>query len=356
MNSAFLRQIHLWSGILLLVPTALISASGVALIFAQEIVEARLPQLWESEMLPVGAEEIARDLHSIDALASEVGWNLVRLPDRARPYYKVWLRDGYRAYLAVGKTEFADRFAPVERPETFIHDVHVRLLGGDIGEVLVAWIGLIAVINILIGLLLWWPRRHRTRLAQLWPGSMSRGKLLRSHMTWGGLMTLPLLVVVLTGTMTAFRTATEWALVAVFGDEQPRQQLAHTSFPVSRPEWGRIVRTADEVFVDDRLIYLSPPPSGQDGAIYIRSRTKGEWHPNGRSRIYLDANTAELLAYSDARETGLGHVIAHGIYPVHSAQGSARNLWPVVLLGGLTLLSVTLLSSAACLKRLIRSG
>lgn len=345
----WLRKIHLWAGVALAAPLLILAISGVLLIFTQQIIEFRLPSIATAK-LPTGTEQVGADLKQLDRLAQPLGWNLVRLPEPERPYYEAWLMNDDRAYLVSGEQQFADSFSPLSRPESFIYELHAHFLGGDTGELVVAWVGLFSFGTLMIGLALWFPRWRSVKPSHLKPALASRGKLLKSHMSWGGVFILPIVLAILTGVLTAFPDTTLRVLLNVTGAEKISTNVPTTKFPES-PDWQAIIKLADETFDDDQLIYLFKPAPGQDGALYFRTRNAGEWHPNGRSQIYIDASKPALLAQTDARQLSAAYRISHSVFPLHAAQGSASGLWWLMTIAGIAIAITTMLAGLAYASR-----
>lgn len=345
-----LRKLHLWTGVALIVPMLAIAISGVLLLYTESIVALRLPSLGGAAV-PETAADIAADMRTIDGLSSQKGWNLVRLPEPARPYYDVWLIDDTRAYLRPGATRFADEFSPLARPETLLYELHAHLLAGEIGEQVVAWLGVLLLLNTVVGVWLWLPRWRATRPSLLSPWPISRGRLLRSHSTWSALFILPVLLLVTTGVMTAFPDQTGRLMVQLFGGDKPQHAIDDIAFTQQRPDWQRVIESAQSAFQDDQLIYLFTPMPGVDGPIFMRTRRSAEWHPNGRSEIYIDPVSAEVIATTDAMAIGRGYRIAYSIFPLHAAAGGVRNLVPISTAGGVALVVLMSLSALAFLRR-----
>ncbi|MEL7541271.1 MAG: PepSY-associated TM helix domain-containing protein [Pseudomonadota bacterium] len=347
----FLRTAHLWAGIVILLPLLLIVLSGVLLIFDNQMVGVRVPELFANEReIPIEAQ--AADMITIDALAGEVGWNLVRLPQPDRPYYDIWLMTDERAYFAPGADAFSDRFYWFERPETITFEVHAHLVAGGIGEILVGYVGLAAFIMLVTGLVIWWPGRHSFSLQRLKPNTQSRRSLLRNHAAFGVVLSAPLMFLIGTGVMTAFPDQTKAVLASLAGGDAPQiDDPGVRDFPEERPDWQAVLEAIHSAFDADQPVFVFTPAPGQDGAIYVRTRQEGEWHPNGRSEIYVDAGTAELIAVRDMNEADAGLRAANAMFPLHATRGGAWWLAPFAFVTGLAGLVMLWASGFAYLRR-----
>ena len=77
--------------------------------------------------------------------------------------------------------------------------------------------------------------------------------------------------------------------------------------------------------------------------IAFRARSNGEWHPNGRSLVYVDRAGTRVLAAYDATDQRLGARMTEAIYPLHiGSVGGTAYKWATALTGVLpTFLLVT---------------
>lgn len=346
-----LRLAHLWAGVVILLPLFMIILSGVLLIFDNRMVEVRAPELFASSH-EIGLEAQAADLRKIDELSGDIGWNLVRLPQDDRPFYDVWLMTDERAYFAPGADAFSDRFFWYQRPETIVFEVHAHLVAGNIGQLIVGYVGLAAFVMLFSGVMIWWPGRRSFSLDRLKPSLQSRRALLRNHAALGIVAALPLFFLFGTGVMTAFPNQTKAALGATAGADAPRiEDPGVPPFPSDRPDWDAVLETVHSAFPDDQPVFLFTPPPGEDGAIYLRTRQAGEWHPNGRSEIYVDASSAALLAVRDMNTADPGLRAANAMFPLHATRGGAWWLAPIAFVSGIAGLIMLWASAFGFLSR-----
>ncbi|MEO0881364.1 MAG: PepSY-associated TM helix domain-containing protein [Pseudomonadota bacterium] len=348
------RRLHMWTGIVIVLPLFAIIVSGTVLVVDQQIIGLRAPELFKTK-LPMSLEAKGDDLATIDRLAGEVGWNLTRLPQVDRPYYDVWLMDDRRAYLVPGADTFSDVFHWHQRPETFFFELHAHLVSGDFGETLVGVIGIAAFAIVIGGIFIWWPSRRGWSLQRLKLKGPDRRTLLRAHGAWGALLAVPLGFLFFTGIGTAFPDQTRSVLGSIAGGGAPaRTDVGVPAFPDNRPDWAAVLAVAEAAFDDDSIVFLFTPAPGEDGAIYMRTRRAKEWHPNGRSEIYIDAAKGELLAKRDLTQADPGLQVANGFYPTHATRGGAWWLAPLALTTGLAAIALLWAALSALTKRWMR--
>ena len=192
-----LFQIHLWTGIALGLYVFVISVSGSAIVFRNELYNA----LWPGpRMVAIGSHKLSHD-------------DLRNAARRAYPQYRVsWIWDAKPPNQATEiwldrkghkKERFFDPYTGQDLGESrpysiqlmsWLLDLHVNLLSGKVGR-LVNGVGAVFVLGLsLTGAILWWPGTRSWR----------RGFVIRSKSNWKllnwqlhnviGLWTLPIVV------------------------------------------------------------------------------------------------------------------------------------------------------------------
>ena len=322
------------------IPVLLLLVSGLSLLLSEQIVSLRLPALGAA-VSPTAAEDLSRDLSRIESLSADAGWDVIRLPQPGWPVYHLWLKSGEQAYFLPGADSFLDRFLPLQRPESFLYELHAHLLAGKLGKELVRILSVVLLVMATLGLFLWWPYRSRFRVADALPRRALRMHLTRSHMTLAILVAPFLFFTLAVAWAMAYPDAARAALGGVFGQSRLMDQRVVVSDQGDRFNWLRIIRSAQGVYPDDQLVYLIRPARA-DQPLKIRTRLASEWHPNGRSVILLRSDTGEVLMTEDATRLGLDQRIANAVYPVHSARGGGVGFMPVSIISasGLAALAV----------------
>jgi uncharacterized iron-regulated membrane protein len=218
--------------------------------------------------------------------------------------------------------------------------LHVELLAGRTGGIIVGASGLLLVLLTATGLVLWWPRR----LKQLWQAlriSWRRGGIRFNydlHRAGGFYTTLFLLLTALTGTAFVFYPTTQQLISTVTATEPwppPAPKVADGE-GVETPtaaSYRDVMETVDRILPEAEPTYLYFP-EGADAPVTVRLRTPPEWHPNGRSFAYVNPSDAAVLRVDDAREAPWGAQILQTFYPLHiGAVGGLLVKWLYVILG-----------------------
>lgn len=207
--------------------------------------------------------------------------------------------------------------------------IHANLMAGMAGRQAVGWSGVVLLLLCVTGIVVWWPRiarlpRFLEALGVRWRagGRRTNYDLHRA----GGMWTLPYLALLaLTGSGLVFYGATGDLLNAATGSEAmppaPGSAVAAadtTGTPVDRrpAALDRAWRDARSALPDARFSYVYLPGEA-DGALGFRGRNPSELHSNGRSFVWVDRWTGELIRVDDATEADVGPRLLHAAYPLH---------------------------------------
>lgn len=227
---------------------------------------------------------------------------------------------------------------------TWLFDLHYTLLLGTQGATVVASIGLLCLLSLLSGLVLWWPRLRTLNKALAWrwrPGSARR--VYDLHVLPGVYGALLLLVLTGTGVILA---RPDWVTPALGLASSLHQMPVLRSTPVPgarRISADRAHAIARREFPTAQLRWLETPDSPQ-GVYFVRLRQPGE--PGRRfpiTRVWIDQYTGEVLHRYDPLNTTAAETFMAWQHPLHSGEafGGAGRL--LAFLSGLlpTLLLVT---------------
>ena len=317
-----LSFLHRWAGGLIGLLLALLGLSGAILV-------------WEDQWiaLPHSNEAIVQDAAALSRIVDAAGSDLSRITfvKEGMSLHHLVFRDGSGAYVSQNGV-VVDRWqSQWERPELWLFDFHHHLFAGDAGEWVTGIAGIIGLLFLVTGVILWWRSRRAFRL-RLLPRSWAPGPIVAHHRDIGVVASPFLLVSLLTGIMMLFlplRTA------MLGSEERPRSELGVRM----QPQPASLLALAKERFPDASLRRLTMP-AGEGGAITIRLRQPFEWTPNGRTQIGIEADGTVWV--EDAALANRSASLGEKAYPIHSANVGG---WPWRLAMTFSGLALTLLGS-----------
>lgn len=333
---SILRDLHRWIGAGLALVVAAVALSGAVLVFRDPYYRAAFPEIRHGS-----GQASARALDEVErTLARELGdrrVRVLRLPHQSLPAFQVFLDAGGEALVSSDGARVLDRWEAHRRVMPFLFSLHAHLLGGDTASTLNGIVALVVVFLVMSGLLAWWPRRRAFPLGALLPRDMTRTSWLRSHVAVGVVAALPIAVFVATGTALVFNATVTRALSGAFDRTTAERPSARVS-PLDRPahSLAHLAAAARRTFPDAELTMFMPGTQ-ENAAATFRLRRPGEWHPNGRTYVLVDPYNGHVVQAIDALQQGFGTRLAHAIYPVHAARGSASWMAMPAAISGLAL-------------------
>lgn len=328
---AVLRWLHLWLGLIVGLVFAVVSLTGTVLAFQSELLMASHPQ-WSRDGLP-SLDRQGQALARIAAVAETRGIRSIDLPSARLPVWQAHAGKGERHYFdaATGEPLLVRRTD--NDALLWLRDLHTHLLAGETGEEALGVIGIVALFLLLSGLYLWWPRWSSLLASLRWYASPPTRRWLSWHRSSGALLLPLLLVLTATGVAMVYsqpvRAALRWALYD--GPEVvPPLPLPPRADSI---DWHAVLRAAEGRLPGGELRRVGMPRAN-DALVVIRARAAGEWHPNGRSMIWVDPYRARVVQVHDATKQDAGARISEAMYPLHGGfVGGRAWQWAVALSG-----------------------
>jgi uncharacterized iron-regulated membrane protein len=311
-----LDLIHRWTGGIIGLVLAILGLTGALLVYRENWV-----------MVPHAGDTLVRD----PALIAQATERMLAAQGRVESIVYANERFGLNQLRMKGDAgAYADQAGHIvtqwasqwHRPELWLFDLHHHLFSGDVGETIIGIAGLCVLLFVVTGTILWW-RTRRTFKPRLIPRRLSRAAILMHHRDLGIIVAPLILLSALTGTMMIFRPVAT-VLLAPFS--APGEIVASLAAPklksaplAAHPDWNAIIAAAHARFPDATIRILALPRKA-GAPITIRMKRAGEWLPNGRSTLWFDAGSGQLLAARDALAMPLGARIFNAAYPVHAAR------------------------------------
>lgn len=314
-------KLHLWVGLTLSVALVVVSLTGSALVFRHEIDGLLNPALLRVEagagQVPLGAI-----LASVREAAPGSEPRLVRLPRTPTATAEVTLVDGRHAFVDPHRGDVLGVRTDGEGAMNTLFALHSKLLSGETGERVAGTIGLLTLLLAASGVVLWWPAvptraRLRKALTVVWRRGPRR-LTYDLHRAGGFYTSLFLVVVAGTGAALVFNAEAK-ALVnaATRSEEPPPAPVVEEDAPLSDAALDGALAAARRALPDGEPTFVTLPRDA-GAPLTVRLKTPSEWHPNGRSYVYLAPADGRVLRTDDAREAPLGARVLYALYPLHA--------------------------------------
>jgi len=300
----WLRRLHLWLGIILAVPLILLGLTGALLVFEDE-----LDRLLRPEMRYVEQTGTQLSYAVLFAMAEEATGdagilllNTQRAPDETVEFF---VTDGSRLYVDPYSGHVHGRQHRLDTIMGFFHAFHVSFLAGELGSTIGGLASLFAIISLISGLVLWWPRGTRKRYAFI---VRLRGRWKQSnfdlHRACGFWLLGVLFVIAITGSMFTFAKQYDPLLRWITGSPP----AVGRSFPAEvepRPENGHIdadrAMVAARAAMPEAMVTRIVPPVENSHAWRIQMRLPDEPYVAGRTNVWVNPYSAAIVRVDDPR-------------------------------------------------------
>ena len=328
-------SIHRWTGGLIGLLLALLGLTGALLLWKGA---------WLRMTVPVAEEVVQTGPATLGALVQNILAGSAQTPtsivfansDIALHTVRTGPDSGF--YADANGSAIASWDSIWARSEIFLFDLHHHLLVGEAGETVSGVAGLVGLGFIITGLILWWPTRKTFRL-RLWPARMTRPAIIRQHRDMGVILAPLLFLTMLTGVMMTLKPVAELLLSPFSSAAEMESALEPPKVaagPADNADWPRIMAAAQARFPDATIRIIGLPRKAGD-PVAIRLNRPGEWHNNGRTIIWFDGATGNLLRAKDALAMPQGLQLFNLAYPLHAAKVGGTVYKVVQSIAGLAL-------------------
>ncbi len=346
------KWLHRWLGLALCLSVLSISLTGTLLVWKKEYLWLSMPDARQTVQTDINS--LANTLEAISSHYAEHELLLIQIHSEDLSLYKAYLDRGKRAwYNQDGK--IIDQWSDNGRFEDWLLDLHHRfLLGNDIGLNIAGFSGLLLIPMLLLGLMIWWPRRRAFKLGLL-PSKLKgvpKGELIRSHSNLGLVVSLPVLIICITGIVLTYPDQSrEWLVDPFLVDddyllsEGPTDSLNGVEFTT----WSQVLTRAVQQHPGATIRWVSPESAFSPYRIVGLEQANG-WNKAGKTSIYIDVERGFMdINIDDLKRPKLERIYDF-LYPLHTAK---LGLWYRLLLSivGLTLFIITLFGVISFFKK-----
>ncbi|MDY0977557.1 PepSY-associated TM helix domain-containing protein [Massilia sp. CFBP9012] len=287
----------------------------------------------------VAAQQPAAQALSLEALrarlATEFGPKAAfsfRPPRDAGATLEVLVRGEWRGSLYLHPATGAEQGRRGEHESTvsLLHGLHSALWLEQTGKAILALAAFVYLLLAVSGIVLWWPRR--------WPPSLrielGKGFTRASfdlHRIGGVVFALVLGVSIATGAYLAWRPIGGWISRLAGAPVVAAPKLPAGDGPAASLD--ALAAAAQAAFPDGRIgLFLYTPHL--DRPLAVRMHVPDDPHPNGRSVVWLDPRSSQVLARHRWDTLDPGTRMNSIVYPLHTGKlGGVAGEAAVALLG-----------------------
>jgi uncharacterized iron-regulated membrane protein len=327
-----LSFLHRWTGGLIGLLLALLGFTGTILVWEES---------WIS--LPGAHDPLSENVQLIGQIAEReaaAGATRITFASEEIGLHQIAREGGAGAYINQHGETVTSWTSQWQRPELWLFDLHHHLFSGHNGELIAGWAGVIGLLFVVTGVILWWRSRRNWR-PRLLPKKFQPGPIVSHHRDIGILLAPLLLISFVTGSGMVFREVTG-ALLSPFGKLEGRAKPPRVD-PVPGPApVARMLVEAKARFPQAELRRLTlPAKPGQPWQ--VRMRQPFEWTPNGRTTLTFDGS-GRLIKVDDPASGSQAASIFEKFYPLHTGKVGGLGYKLLMTLSGIGL---TLLGALA---------
>lgn len=324
------RRVHLWLGASLGLLVVLLGLTGAALVFYLEIDAALNPSVRASatERAPDWTSPVWNDVVSTARAfrpdprgewSLEVTGQGGPIPARFYPRRE---HRGHHAeremvwFSADGKNVLrADPWG--DYAMSWIYELHMHLLAGATGGLIVGWGGFAILALLFTGLASWWPRGSWAKAVAFKRNAVPLRRVRDLHKL-SALWSLPVLVLlVFTGSLLALPDVKSalFAFVAAPLDAVPEPRSTRAAG--TQIALTQALAAAHAAVPGATLAFIDVPGAG-DAPFRMRVQVSGDPHRRfPGSFVFVDQYTGRVLAVHDVRHGATGTQVATWIRPIH---------------------------------------
>ena len=316
-----LVQLHFYIGISVGAVLVVSGITGSLLVFGRDIDKSV-----NAHLTSVPIRESRASLSAIESDVKDL------YPDASIPYINMprVAGESIEFYLSTGETfpiVYADPYTGailgVRDQHSMLFEwifaIHTGDIGGETGEWVVGTGAIVLLLLSLSGIYLWFPGRRKLRRGfRINTRNGTKRMVYDIHSVVGFYASVLLVLTSVSAIYLIFHDATASFINLI--TFSPSATAPSRTEPQKEP--GKLLALDDAVDIAQKALPGSQisyilPPTEPDVPFAVRAKLPEEWHPNGRSVVYLNQNSGEILHIENALNAPLGTRIANALYPLH---------------------------------------
>lgn len=204
---------------------------------------------------------------------------------------------------------------------TLFH-LHHYFLAGEAGKLVLSVSGVLLLVLIILGLVLWWPRLKWKSLKKAL-GVSHGGSWPRFHYSLhrsAGFYATPVFMVLAVSGI--YLNMPNW-IVPIVGsvmNVSPKAKVSNETVSATSPlDAARAMDIAQSLYPDARITRIALP-TAHTAPFEVRVRQHGDIHEGGGTRVTIDSNSGKVLKIVDPTRAPAGDVFLSWQFPLHSGQ------------------------------------
>jgi uncharacterized iron-regulated membrane protein len=331
----FFLKIHLYLGLTVGLLFALMGLTGSLMVFGEEIDAAFNPGL-----LHVAPQENKADFQTVETAVKNSFPDgkiyRIKMPRGPGEVYEFWMNANgdLRVYVNPYTVEVTgSRYFPSTwRGRLFL--LHTQLLGGETGKTAIGAAAFLFLVLGITGMILWWRgRRNLKRALRINFRAGWKRANYDAHNAIGFFAFLFLGVSAVSGIHLIFNAPFEKTVNYLTGTpNRPPAPASRFIEGASALPLETIFAKSNEIWGEAETTWLYPP-ANENAAYMVRKKFTSEYHPNGKSFIYFDQYSGEILRAENAVEAPLVTRSINNLYPLHIGimGGTATRLLQILI-------------------------
>jgi uncharacterized iron-regulated membrane protein len=344
-------KIHLYLGLTVGLLFALMGLSGSLLVFSEEIDAALNPRLLRVAPLENQASFSVVE-QNVRANFPDDKIHRIKMPLDSKDVYEFWMNsnEGLRVYVNPYTAEITGSRIFSRTFRGILFNLHTQLLSGETGKTIVGAAAFFFLAIGLSGIVLWWRGwRHVKRGLKINFKSNRKRIIFDTHNAVGFFSFIFLSVSAFTGVHLVFNQPFERAvnwLTATPNRQSPPVSQAQSEARTLTV--GEIKNLSDRIWAEAETVWIYPPANSA-AAFMVRKKFPAENHPSGKSFLFFDQYTGEILREENALDAPAPTRAVNNLYPLHI--GRIAGLTTKVLQVGVGLTPIILLFTGFLIYR-----
>lgn len=312
-----LLRLHLWTSLAIAVPLLIVGVTGAILVYGEEVDRAINPQLFYVTEGPVrlSAQALIDRVEAAYPHEEIRGASPPTKPDRA---FTISTASGLYIHVDPysGEVLGAQQGESGFRRKMFL--LHTQLMAGNVGHDTVIITTLVTIFLTVSGFVLWWKLKifkvNRIFNVKGWRSWVR--VIFDLHNVLGIYSAAVLLILSVTGVLIAYDGVTYPAIIRLGGESPPPPRPQSAPAPPSALTLDDVILAAERAANGARITFVALPQ--RETEVYTAyARFPEDPAVYGRSRVFIDRYTGDVLGVRSTRDAGWGTHITQIMEPVH---------------------------------------